>query len=367
MRDTISLFVCVCIDLEATVSTLHKALRSAETSSVGAQLQFNPLSRPAAQPTGWWWYATALGLLALTVALLLWPTSKTVTVEIGDSNNASVERPSVLPPAVPISSAKENLSAIAQPLVMQRAVEQSAQLMPITKPTAMAEVDSNAAQKPQPEQPPQPEQKAHSKPQSTAQPVKTKPNTQPTFTATNEVTAAENPKAVTSSALTQESTAAATPIVGIRQAINQWQQQVEGYLAAGEDERAEAVLKTWITAQPKNPQPRIWLARIYIHNGVYRSAEPLLRGLNSNDARALLGVIYERTNRPQVAMQTFEALYRAQPDNSRWLLFWAINSENAGQLANANALYQTYLQQFSADDPQLTSFAQQRLRSIRGQ
>jgi len=150
----------------------------------------------------------------------------------------------------------------------------------------------------------------------------------------------------------------------IQDSKNLWQQQVEQAVAAGAIEQAEATLKQWLGAAPNDPVPRIWLARIYIGNGFYRAAEPLLSNPIDSETKALLGLVYERTARPQLAAELFEELYRVSPENGRWLLFWAINSENSGQLAKSRTLYQTYLTLFGSEDEALTQFSQQRLTTI---
>jgi tetratricopeptide (TPR) repeat protein len=145
-----------------------------------------------------------------------------------------------------------------------------------------------------------------------------------------------------------------------------WHQQVQQAMAEGAIEQAEAILKQWLGAAPSDPLPRIWLARIYIKNGFYLAAEPLLTNLSGSDAKALLGLIYERSDRPTLAAKLFEALYQVNPENGRWLLFWAVNSENSGQLAKSRSLYQTYLTLFELEDPALTQFSQQRLTTLGG-
>lgn len=89
-----------------------------------------------------------------------------------------------------------------------------------------------------------------------------------------------------------------------------------------------------------------------------------MQSLESSEALALIGVVYERTERYAQAADLFEKLYRSQPFESQWLLFWAINSENSQQLAKARQLYQTYLEQFSQEDEALRQFAAQRLQII---
>lgn len=153
----------------------------------------------------------------------------------------------------------------------------------------------------------------------------------------------------------------------IRSTTDQWQQEIERHISKGEIEQAELILKQWISTQPRDATPRIWLAKIYVNNGFYQAAEPLISDIQHPEAQGLLGIIYERTSRPALASNVFESLYRSSPEQGKWLLFWAINSENSGQLAKSSALYQNYIQVFSDDDVNLTAFASQRLKAIRGQ
>jgi hypothetical protein len=145
-----------------------------------------------------------------------------------------------------------------------------------------------------------------------------------------------------------------------------WQTTVEQHLARDELEQAEAVLKQWISASPKDESPRIWLARIYLSNNFYSSAEPLLTQLTSSEALALKGILYEKTKQYPLAVAQFSELFQRQPDNGKWLLMWAINSENSGKLAKSFDLYQTYVNSFRYEDADLTTFAQQRLNALEG-
>ncbi len=184
--------------------------------------------------------------------------------------------------------------------------------------------------------------------------VKKTLKTQDKVTGPTEKTSADEPKPIKK-----------VQVSIIKASQNQWQHQVETYIENEELEQAEAVLKQWIGAAPTDEVPRIWLARIYINNRFYQAAEPLLEPLKTIDARALLGVVYERTNRPQSAANQFEALFREQPENGRWLLFWAINGENSGQLEKSHTLYQNYVTLFPQEEPTLVAFAQQRLSTLR--
>ncbi|TXR54305.1 hypothetical protein [Reinekea thalattae] len=153
----------------------------------------------------------------------------------------------------------------------------------------------------------------------------------------------------------------------IRRSSLNWQEKVSQALQAQDLNEAEQQLKLWIGAQPDAAEPRLMLARIYISREHHLAAEPLLANLQGQiEADALLGLIYEKTQRHALAADTFKQLYRKQPSNHKWLLFWAINSENSNQLEIAKRLYQTYISQFSQVDSALTGFAQRRLSALGG-
>ncbi|TCS43185.1 tetratricopeptide repeat protein [Reinekea marinisedimentorum] len=157
------------------------------------------------------------------------------------------------------------------------------------------------------------------------------------------------------------------PTSVIQKSQAKWQSEIQSHIANGNMAQAEAQLKQWIGAIPGDPTPRIWLARIYISKGLHQAAEPMVSGLKDNtEASALLGIIYEKTSRPKLAASTFEKLYRSQPENNRWLLFWAVNSENSRELVIAKTLYQNYLERFAAVDAGLAQFAQSRLQALGG-
>jgi len=152
----------------------------------------------------------------------------------------------------------------------------------------------------------------------------------------------------------------------ISQSVSHWQNSVEHYISLGEVEKAEAELKKWIGVVPTDPVPHLWLARIYINNGFYRSAQPLLVKIKTADSLALQGVVHERLAEYSAAEKIFGQLYKQNQTNHKWLLFWAINAENAGQLAKSAKLYQNYLSLFTSEDAKLTEFAKGRLNILGG-
>jgi hypothetical protein len=341
------------------MSLTHKALQSNSPANENySHHPFNPLAAPPKNASRLPLYIIGFVIMLLSVVIVLWPKTtahqslsvpgqalepiaQTTTAKQQPSAEAKTRAKPKPEQATRKSASVEVATTIATALKAQTAPEPAAQA-PVLKNSTTPKTESvkiiMTDSKP--------------KEQATAtEPLQPQPITEKT----------NRPETETK----DSSTVAASP--GIRQSINQWQQQVGRLIEQGEVERAEAVLKNWIVTVPNDPQPRIWLARIYINNQVYRTAEPLISELKATEAKALLGVIYERTSRPTQAALLFEELYRNNPTNHRWLLFWAINSENSGKLANASTLYQTYLNQFSSQDAQLTTFVQQRLRSIQEQ
>jgi hypothetical protein len=145
-----------------------------------------------------------------------------------------------------------------------------------------------------------------------------------------------------------------------------WQSKVEQHLADGNIEHAEAVLKQWIGGAPQDEAPRLWLARIYLSNQSYSSAEALLSQLESNEALALKGILFEKTKRYSLASAQFSELFEREPESGRWLLMWAVNTENSGKLARSLDLYQAFIRNFNYEDEALTTFAQQRIRALGG-
>lgn len=145
-----------------------------------------------------------------------------------------------------------------------------------------------------------------------------------------------------------------------------WQEKVAEAIENNDLELAEYELKAWIGASPTDETPRITLAKLFIQQQRFSEAEVILAQNNSTEALALTGIIYEKTERFQMAALTFERLFREQSNNGRWLLFWAINSERVGELDKSKTLYQNYLAMFRAYDVSLTQFAERRLAAMEG-
>ncbi|MFG1497631.1 hypothetical protein ABMA57_13440 [Saccharospirillum sp. HFRX-1] len=142
------------------------------------------------------------------------------------------------------------------------------------------------------------------------------------------------------------------------------QDEVQQALSNDDLAGAEMALRRWISEQPGAAQPRLWLAKLLLAEDRLDAIGALLEGQTGIEARGLLAVWHEKAGRPDRAVVLFEQLAREQPRHGAWQLHWAINAENSGQLAQARLLYQTYLHKFAADNPSLTAFADQRIRSL---
>jgi hypothetical protein len=377
--------------LENGVSLIHKALRQAErASNQGPQNDYNPLSAPRQSPQ------TAISPLVIigglliwaAIAVVAWPVAQleTLSTEPGTSTSkastSSVLKPeSVLDIEPERSTAGNPISdrvttdadvigpsqdALSNAILAIEALPGVASASAHNEPLLPERTIAAAMPKPLPALG---RTIALSLTQSTPSTLKTQAPAQPSATQAGADGAPGFERSIESvpeAELTFASPVERSTDSVIVQSKNLWQQQVQQAVAEGAIEQAEAILKQWLGAAPTDPVPRIWLARSYINNGFYRAAEPLLMTLTGSDANALLGLIYERTDRPQLAAKRFEALYQVNPENGRWLLFWAINSENSGQLAKSRSLYQTYLTLFELEDPALTQFSQQRLTTLGG-
>jgi hypothetical protein len=377
--------------LENGVSLIHKALRQAErASNQGPQNDYNPLSAPRQSPQ------TAISPLVIigglliwaAIAVVAWPVAQleTLSTEPGTSTSkastSSVLKPeSVLDIEPERSTAGNPISdrvttdadvigpsqdALSNAILAIEALPGVASASAHNEPLLPERTIAAAMPKPLPALG---RTIALSLTQSTPSTLKTQAPAQPSATQAGADGAPGFERSIES--VPEAELTFASPVERptdsvIVQSKNLWQQQVQQAVAEGAIEQAEAILKQWLGAAPTDPVPRIWLARSYINNGFYRAAEPLLMTLTGSDANALLGLIYERTDRPQLAAKRFEALYQVNPENGRWLLFWAINSENSGQLAKSRSLYQTYLTLFELEDPALTQFSQQRLTTLGG-
>jgi len=364
------------------VSLIHKALRQADqTSSSSNQTAYNPLTpkstkKPSASPytiAGVVFFCAALGVL-------FWPKKLSENSPVTTANNEAV---------IPSTEAKNSESLSATIPAIETPVETPDELQEPTPVIVIAKNEETVESPSQANEPkietPTDVEKSQIEPSADSNSTikNNSENKQTSVIASAPVKPTEaKPKETvepspsievkqTGSSVTESSNSTkVTEQKPINSIVSNskfyWKEQVEQHIKSGEIEKAEAVLKQWIGASPNDSAPRIWLARIYINNGFYQAAEPLLRNLTSTDAKGLLGIVYERTNRPAYAASLFEELYRANPENGRWLLFWALNAENSGQLAKSSTLYQNYLNVFSFEDAKLTGFAEKRLRVIGG-
>ena len=321
------------------MSRIHQALtRTAPTPKNSSR--FNPLHRsnPASSNLLWW----------LVAALALSLTAVVIWAPWQDGANPTM-------PAAPISplvqSAPQRPSSDEPPML-----KTPEPLIPVSSAAA---VEAAAALPTTPE--PAPSDKTDTPaPAATAQPPLTTASAEPTPAPTAPTPA--NTEAIQPAPAQIEP----QPVIAdtrIRRDTDH-QDQVQRALANGELAEAEMTLRRWIAEQPDAAQPRLWLAKLLLAQDRLDAIGALLDGQSSNEARALLAVWHEKAGRPEQAVVLFEQLARDQPRHSAWQLHWAINAENSGQLALARLLYQTYLDRFAADNPNLTAFADQRIRSL---
>jgi hypothetical protein len=400
------------------VSLIHKALRQAErASNQGPKNEYNPLSPPQQVPQAATSPLVIIGglLIWAAIAVVAWPvaepdalTSETETLTWEALISETLISETLSPESLPDIESEQNLNrtqatetgATDAALSKPHQNELSQVTLATTALPGLAESSASPASEDAatwlasasaPKEPLRSDQAitaAGLKPTSASIPSVVSNRIQATphavkNLATTQLSAAKPPLQIISAAATgpnrsiKPARSAEVKLAGpipddqsidsvIVQSKSLWHQQVQQAMAEGAIEQAEAILKQWLGAAPSDPLPRIWLARIYIKNGFYLAAEPLLTNLSGSDAKALLGLIYERSDRPTLAAKLFEALYQVNPENGRWLLFWAVNSENSGQLAKSRSLYQTYLTLFELEDPALTQFSQQRLTTLGG-
>lgn len=360
------------------MSLIHKALnKNNPTSAPKSSTSYNPLAQGTSESS-----SKSIVLIGLAIILIVgvaltifWPTQ--ASPELSDRQDASIkaeliEAPVIEPVEVSTESAaqsksvepdtteKTDLSAelIAEIEGLSAQVEALKAQSQTTAPTVNVSTKTV-----------EPEAEADENNAVTVTPLAAQE------TSTSQIAAITPTKNVqVESSTTKPVLASNKPAEPVRQSSptfiqttqSQWQNKVESAMALGNIEEAELRLKEWIDADARDETPRIWLARIYLNNKAERSAEPLLKGLKSVDAQALIGLVYERTGRHALAATTFERLYRNEPSNGRWLLFWAINSEREGQLEKTAQLYQTYLQAFPYEDAALSQFVRQRLTVLGG-
>ena len=356
------------------MSVIHKALREADDNrQQNSKAQFNPLWKTEKKTNpSFLLYSVALLFFIGAIALFIWPTDDTALTPTSLSNSTTsneIDDEKVIEASTTEAAAKTPVE-IKETASLPAAVE-SLQI-PESEPTGQVETASANESTPDESD----ELVNTSETQTTAakpvqslaerQTVKSEKSNTPAESSSRQTTQ-DTPSNIEPTRQNSSASNVANNQSVIRSATDQWQQQIEQHISNGEIEKAELILKQWISTQPRDATPRIWLAKIYVNNGFYQAAEPLVSDIKHPEAQGLLGIIYERTARPAQASNVFEALYRSAPEEGKWLLFWAINTENSGQLAKSTALYQNYIQVFSDDDVNLTAFASQRLKAIRGQ
>jgi hypothetical protein len=374
------------------VSKIHEALQDTNAPA-GKQnsRSFNPLASQTNSRSAIGYYTAVLIVLAIAVLIVLWPS---VVIQ-QPTEQLTSEQPGAIAETEP--SAKPEI----RPAPLGNSVTRA-------QPKTIAEAEAAPESTPIPETAPKqvalapaltPENKADTEPTAAIEKSTSDIDSQTAVTAAKqseviepeviepeviepeviepEVIEPEPMELKASKSKSTESGTLTTAVASNSQVIEngavvrtsqaKWQNDVQNQIRNGNIEQAEANLKQWIRTIPDDPTPRIWLARIYINNGFYEAAEPILSGLKGHsDADALLGIIYEKTQRPELAAHTFELLYRNNPNNNRWLLFWAVNAENSRELVIAQTLYQNYLNRFATSDAGLTQFAQSRLRVLGG-
>lgn len=359
------------------MSAIHQALQKAEHSPAEplTDAYYNPLASNNAAPkprdskTLIYWVLAALFLLLVPV-VLFWPLSEDeqgtetqgVASEIstpevtpnGTNDNVLVltQLETAEPPAV-LEAPEESIENATTPASDTEATAVVSKELPTTEPNASATLNSEANT----------DVKPITQSEIETQPIKSAVQTTQNTTELNPTPASKPTQSITQ-AQPSESKAQNTDVVTA--SAQHWQSKVEAHIANGEIEYAEAVLKQWIGASPKDEAPRVWLARIYISNNLYRPAEALLNEISSSEALALKGVIYEKTQRFVLAAEQFSELFNREPDSGRWLIMWAVNTENSGQVSRAVGLYKAFINNFNYEDPQLVQFAQQRLQSLGG-
>ncbi|GGX44972.1 tetratricopeptide repeat protein [Saccharospirillum salsuginis] len=377
------------------MSRIHKALSTPERLDTDTDSDFNPLTRSERRHNRPWWWITALASLA-TVALLVhrgWETPdppvttesapvtraepvepKTgVATEATEPSQPMVATESVKPPVpeaepTPVAASDSTVplpDTKAEPetqRVASTAVESAPSTpkadQPVAEPDPAPTVPSSAERTepddPAPEPSPEPASTPEPKPEPNPEP-QSRPEPEPAPEPAPEPEPASNsPRSDPGSVTLAENRSA------------DLERRVQAALDRGELERAEALLRNWIDRDPDEELPRLWLAKIYLSNQVPESAEPLLTGLTSIEALGLRGMALEKTGRYSEASKLFEHLSRREPENHQWWLHWAINQENSGQLAQARILYQTYLEEFSTYNANLTQFARERYRALAG-
>lgn len=319
------------------MSRIHQALTRTLPTPNNAS-RFNPLRRSnPANTNRLWWLIAALALVL--TALVIWaPWQSSKTVMATDPATLMVQ-----------SAPQSSSGAQPRPQIPEPAPEPVPQ--PPATVTAAVATPTEAAE-------PSASREADSPRRKAEQPSPVTAAKTPVTTATGEPTPVPAPAPAPTEA--QPDAATDTRI----RLDTDHQDQVQQALSNDDLAGAEMALRRWISEQPGAAQPRLWLAKLLLAEDRLDAIGALLEGQTGIEARGLLAVWHEKAGRPNQAVVLFEQLAREQPRHSAWQLHWAINAENSGQLAQARLLYQTYLDKFAADNPSLTAFADQRIRSL---
>jgi len=328
------------------MSRIHQALTRTLPTPKSAS-RFNPLHRSnTARSNLLWWVIAALALILS--ALVIWApwhggATPVMPTKPLDSSAQS-------PPQQLVGDGQPTLKTPAQTPEPSPALNPA--LQPPATPTASVATPSMAAE-------PSPSREVE-------QPTPVAAAKTPVTTVRDEP--APIARATVGTAVTE---AAPQPVTSFDATVDtriqldtDHQDQVQQALSNGDLAGAEMALRLWISEQPSAAQPRLWLAKLLLAEDRLDAIGALLEGQTGNEARGLLAVWHEKAGRPNRAVVLFEQLAREQPRQGAWQLHWAINAENSGQLAQARLLYQTYLDKFAADNPSLTAFADQRIRSL---
>jgi len=378
------------------VSLMHRALDRPAMPGQSRRSGYNPLQRSSRRSqTIWWLIAAAAVLVAL--AVLGWPRwrpatdtrlpamSQTQVQTQPDTASLSPEPAAMPSPAEPPVSEPEPASRADAPLAEPELALADVELtepstsqperQPATPPASNAPTeDSPVAVETTEAAPSVAEPGDVSRPQSaksaTTPPT---PEPEPTASVTTEALPVEADTGGNRDSITRDvasrAVTANSSVSSVAVAVPQdadVRQAVQAAIGQGDLAGAQRMLQSWINREPRLEEPRIWLAKVYLNQGVLEDAESLLIGLKSAEALGLRGLILEQTGRYADAARVFEALTREEAGNPQWWLHWAINLENSGRLAEARLLYQTYLEQFSGHNARLTAFATERYRALAG-
>lgn len=367
------------------MSLMHQALDQSAAPGQSRRSGYNPLQR-SAEHTGVFWWIIALVALLMALALLAWPHWRSTPAlllpaqaQIAPSKG-SLAAPANTPMLAATEPAPEPVqltSKASTAAINQQAADQlpAPQPVPAPKPAnadhtpaLLTNTDSprntpagpaTAAEPKASDSQPTPVQVAATPPAPTPTPARIEALAEPADTPIDPADTAQARPEATAAPSRSSVTTAVAQHASTRQAV-------QTAIGEGHLERAQQRLRAWINHEPQLEEPRIWLAKLYLNQGVADQAEALLIGLQSNEALGLRGLILEQSGRYADASRVFEALTREEASNPQWWLHWAINLENGGRLAEARLLYQTYLEQFSAHNARLTAFATERYRALAG-